>query len=51
MNKYGDEAVAAAIKVAHEKLEKLGWRYSFTDIGINAKYILDAIYEDAESKK
>lgn len=42
----GDRAQAEALRIAHErleKLEKLGWRYKHADIGKVAKEILDAM--------
>lgn len=49
-NKYADNAVAAAINVAHAKLIKGGWNFTSTDIGIHAKAILDAVYRTPENK-
>lgn len=46
MQKPGDETVAMALKLAKEKLDKLGWGYANHDIGDAARKILDGLYGD-----
>lgn len=45
---YGDRTKAEALRIAYDRLDKLGWRFSFADVGTNAKAILAALGEQSE---
>lgn len=40
---YGDRTKAEALRIAYDRLNKLGWRFSFADVGENANKILVAL--------
>jgi hypothetical protein len=43
-----DRTQAEALRIAYDRLEKLGWKYSYADIGKMAKAILDAMKLEAK---
>lgn len=44
---HGDRAQAEALRIAYDRLNKLGWKYSFTDVGKSANLILTALAASA----
>lgn len=44
---HGDRTKAEALRIAYDRLNKLGWRYSFTDIGVSANAILSTLAASA----
>lgn len=46
-----DRTEAMALQVAHQRLEKLGWKYATADIGKLAREILDALDAPLPSKE
>ncbi|PQZ29830.1 hypothetical protein CQZ93_06410 [Ochrobactrum vermis] len=40
---HGDRTKAEALRIAYDRLNKLGWKYSFTDVGVSANKILAAL--------
>ena len=44
---HGDRTKAEALRIAYDRLNKLGWRYSFADVGKSANEILSTIAASA----
>ena len=44
---HGDRTQAEALRIAYDRLNKLGWKYSFTDVGKSANLILTALAASA----
>lgn len=43
MSEVRDRTQAEALRIAHDRLEKLGWRYAHADIGKVAAEIIAAL--------
>ena len=50
MAKVSDAAVAEALRIAREKLDKIGWKYTYEDIGYSARLILNGLYGEGWEK-
>lgn len=46
-----DRAQAEALRIAHTRLEKLGWRYDTEDVGKEAAKILKALDKEMASNE
>ncbi|APY14276.1 hypothetical protein BKD02_08370 [Brucella sp. 09RB8910] len=44
---HGDRTKAEALRIAYDRLNKLGWRYSFADVGKSANEILASLAASA----
>ncbi|MDH7786389.1 hypothetical protein QBD01_002410 [Ochrobactrum sp. 19YEA23] len=44
---HGDRTKAEALRIAYDRLNKLGWRYSFADVGASANEILSSLKSSA----
>lgn len=49
MSETRDRAQAEALRIAHTRLEKLGWRYSLEDVGKEAAKIIKAMDKEMAS--
>lgn len=45
----GDQTSAEALRLAKAHLEKLGWKYTASQIGALAREILDALEDDPDA--
>lgn len=50
MSEDRDRTKAEALRIAHERLEKLGWKYAHIDIGEVAGKIIKALDKEMEVK-
>lgn len=45
---HGDRTKAEALRIAYDRLNKLGWSFSLTEVGKSANMILDALGEQSD---